>query len=87
MDCINNKVLKTNTLSKKDVDVNSNMLESHAARVCFTEIYNQYGNECCESFTCDNDNKTYNQFKKVGLSAKKRIDPRHGMKCMRRGLI
>ncbi|KAK8841490.1 hypothetical protein M9Y10_027109 [Tritrichomonas musculus] len=82
MDCIKNKVLKANTLSKNDVDVCSNMLEQYAAKVCFTEIFNQYENDRCENSTSDKDNKTYNQFKKAGLSAKRRYDHRNGMKCM-----
>ena len=85
MDCVSNKVLKANTLSKDEVNVSSNMLESKAARICFNEMSIQYGHDCCESFTSDNDNKTFNQFKSAGLEAKRRFDPRHGMKCMSRG--
>lgn len=83
MDCIANKVINVRSISKKEFDVSSNMLESNEAKLCFDEIKNQFGSNSCDTFTSDNDNKSFNQAKKAVLVAERRFDPRHGLKSSR----
>lgn len=83
MDCIANKVINFRSISKKEFDVSSNMLESNDAKLCFDEIKNQFGSNSCDTFTSDNDNKSFNQAKKAVLVAERRFDPRHGLKSSR----
>lgn len=85
MDCVKNKVVNVNIVSKNEVHVSSNMLESNAARKCFDNIVDKRGKDSCSTFTSDNDNKSFNQAKKAVLVPERRFDPRHVYKCLSRG--
>ncbi|KAK8860385.1 hypothetical protein M9Y10_012049 [Tritrichomonas musculus] len=84
MDCVKNKVVNVNIVSKNEVNVSTNMLESNTARKCFDNIVDKYWKDSYSTSTSDNDNKSLNQAKKAGLVPERRFDPRHGFKCLSR---
>lgn len=67
LDCHANKVIRTENVHKKEVNVASSMLESFGVIKTFDHIVSNHGKKSCETITTDLDNKTYSQAKKAGI--------------------
>lgn len=80
MDCHANKVIGTENVHKKEVNVASNMLESFGVKKTFDHIVSNHGKKSCETITTDLDNKTYAQAKKAGIQTTRQYDARHSIK-------